>query len=131
MERSRRTQARLDRRGCAVNSPTTTPELPLFLKVDGNLPAVDFIKRLHAGGLELVNAEDGTYAVLRLAALQEPQERTTEPLRLRLWQAAGIAHAVRHALCSDSEADHIQLQAALEAAERITDDVAGELEGWK
>lgn len=116
-----------------THSDSTTPDLPVVLHVDGSVNPVDLIRRLHAAGLELRSGEPGDTAVIGISEPQEPEARTTEPLRLRLrlWQAAGIAHAVRHALCSDSEAEHIQLQAALEAAERITDDVASELEGWK
>jgi hypothetical protein len=52
-------------------------------------------------------------------------------IRVSLFQASGIVHAVRSALdCSDHvEIDEVQLASALEAAGQLIDDAAGQLEG--
>jgi hypothetical protein len=109
------------------NGLAPSPEFPITIRVDGNLQAVDFIRRLHRGGMDLRNAEDGSYAVIVLA------ERAPQPVsgvRRHLFQASGIVHAVRSALdCSDHiEIDEVQLASALEAAGKIVDNAADALE---
>lgn len=111
------------------NDPTgpATPELPFTIHVDGNLGAVEFVRRLHMGGMEMRNAEDGSYAVIVRA------ERPLQPvrgLRRRLFEASGVVYAVRFALDnSDGNLDEVQLASALEGAGKILDDVAALLEG--
>lgn len=115
----------------SVSKGPETPETPITISVDGDLGAVEFVRRLHRAGLELVNADDGSYAVLRLAASQEPEERRTQSIRLALFQASGIVHAVRISLdCKDHiQIDEAQLASALEAAGEMIDNAAGQLEG--
>lgn len=113
-----------------------TPELPLTLYLDGNLGAVDLVQRLALGGLRLSNAADGSSAVIGLAEGEQPLpvDQPNQPnqpersVRVELWQASGICHAVRCALSSAIEFDETELQCALEAAGRIIDDVAAQLE---
>lgn len=133
MERSRRTQARHRRSGDAVSPPTegAPPELPITFHVDGNLGAVDLVQRLALGGLQLSNSEDGSHAVLRLAEGEEPMptdkpELPVSGVRRQLFEAEGIVYAVRRAL---DEQDESQLACALDAAVRILDNIASELEG--
>jgi hypothetical protein len=110
------------------NSPTgpAAPEIPITIHVDGNLEAVDFIRRLHKGGLQLRNADDGSYAVIGIA------ERPPQPvsgIRRQLFEASGIVHAVRVALDGDVDHDDVQLASALEAAGEMIDHATGKLEG--
>lgn len=105
-----------------------SPEIPLTIHVSGDLEAVDFIRRLHRGGLELRTAPDGGNPVIVLA------ERAPQPVRgarRRLFEVGGVVHAVRAALdCSDHmEIDEVQLSSALELAGRIIDEVTEQLEG--
>lgn len=118
------------------NGPAPSPELPLVLHVDGNLGAVDFVTRLHRGGLTLSNADDRSYAVIVLSEGEEPlpvdQPHLPERgIRTTLFQASGIVHAVKAALdCSDHiETDEVQLASALEAVGRLIDEAASQLEG--
>jgi hypothetical protein len=103
---------------------TTTPDLPLTISVDGNLQAVDFIKRLHRGGLQLRRADDNGFAVIVLSDKDAGQD-----MRNRLFEAQGVVAAVRCALTSGSKTDEDSLQDALAAAERIIDNVCAALEG--
>lgn len=109
----------------------TTPELPVVLHVDGSIGAVDFLQRLRRAGLEISTTEDGDKAVLKLTEPQEPKLRDPQGIRVSLWQAQGVAYAVRCALSSDVERDADQLQNALDAAGHILDEADAELEGWR
>jgi hypothetical protein len=111
-------------------------ELPLISHIDGNMAGVEFIRRLHAGGLELRNADDNTYAVI---VRGEPASTSAEgtasaeiqSIRVQLFESSGIVHAVKTALdCSDHiEIDEVQLASALEVARRMIDAAASRLEG--
>jgi hypothetical protein len=83
------------------NGPATTPELPLTLRVGGDLGVVEFVRRLHTGGLELRNAEDGSYAVI-VRAEREPAENAIgehiEKQRRQLNKAAAVLLAVIYSL---------------------------------
>src|SRR4051812_28204719 len=57
--------------------PAASPELPITIHLDGGLGAVEFVRRLHRGGLELRNAEDGSDAVI-VRAERERQTEATE-----------------------------------------------------
>jgi hypothetical protein len=113
----------------SVTTGPETPATPTTIRVDGDLGAVEFVRRLHRGGLELRNAEDGSYAVI-LRAEREPQP--VSGVRTRLFEAQSVVHCVRHAITtSDAGLDDAAMTYALTVAARIIDDVAGELEGWK
>jgi hypothetical protein len=112
----------------SVTNGPESPEHPLNISVDGDLGAVEFVRRLHRGGLALqLNANDGSTVITR--SEREPQP--VSGVRTQLFQVTGILHAVRCVLDSDapSDLDESLLAYALEAAGKIIDDVAGQLEG--
>lgn len=78
------------------NGPAPSPDLPISVHLDGNIGAVDFIRRLHAGGLQLRQGSDDDYAVITLADGEEPaltahvQHERIEQQRRQLNKAVAV-----------------------------------------
>lgn len=103
------------------NGPAS-PELPISVQVDGNLGAVDFIRRLHAGGLQLRQGSDDDYAVITLADAEEPAQRDhIEAQRRKLQKAAAVLLAMIYAMDRGLESEQAgdAASVALELIEQV------------